>query len=317
MRKLIILFSVVLTFSATAFAQTSPPQMSEEKIALYTKYYELKKGGAEGQKVAYDVAKEYLQKFGSDDDQYTLAVKKFVALYERATLEVNFFKHYNAKEYGKSFEVGKQILNLEPENFLVMGSMVRAAYLNSYGGNQSLNTEAIALARKALPMLDSGNLAKADPFTSVDDARGFLNFALGWFLKDKSPVEAADAFTKAAQFGSTKSDPSTYFFLGAAIMSGDYDRLSTEYSTKFKGKDETPESKAALDQVLQVGNRAVDAYARAVALSTKPDQEKFKTKVMMELTDLYKGLHNNSDEGLNDLVAGVLSKPVPQPQPHP
>jgi len=26
--------------------------MSEEKIALYTKYYDLKKGGAEGQKVA-------------------------------------------------------------------------------------------------------------------------------------------------------------------------------------------------------------------------------------------------------------------------
>jgi hypothetical protein len=313
MLKLIFLITVALTVSSAAIAQSTAPQMSEEKVALYTKYYELKKGGAEGQKVAYEVAKEYLQKFGSDDDQYTQAVKKFVALYERATLEVNFFKAYNAKDYAKGFELGKQILNLEPENFLVMGSMVRGAYLNSYGGNQSLNSDATALARKALTLLDSGNVTKADPFTNVDDARGFLNFALGWFLKDKSAVEAADAFGKAAQVGSTKSDPSTYFFLGTAIMNGDYERLSTEYTTKYKGKDETPESKAELEHVLQVGNRVVDAYARAVALSTRPNQEKFKTKVMTELTDLYKGFHNNSDEGLSDLIAGVLSKPLPQP----
>ena len=313
MRNLILLVTVALSLSCSVVAQSTAPQMSEEKIALYSKYYELKKRGPEGQKVAYDVAREYLQKFGSDDDQYTQAVKKFVALYERATLEVNFFKAYNAKEYNKSFEVGRQILNLEPENFSIMGSMIRAAYLNSYGGNQSLNTEATVLARKALPLLDSESLTKPDPFTSNDDARGFLNFALGWFLKGKSPVEAADAFTKAAQFGSTKSDPSTYFFLATAIMDGDYERLSNQYRVKYSGKDETPESKAEFEKVLQVANRAVDAYARAVALSTRPDQEKFKTKVMTELTDLYKGLHNNSADGLSDLIAGVLSKPLPQP----
>jgi hypothetical protein len=313
MRSLILLITVALSVASVAVAQSPAPQMSEEKIALYTKYYDLKKGGAEGQKVAYDVAKEYLQKFGNDDDQYTQAVRKFVALYERATLDVTFFKAYNAKDYIKSFEVGKQILNLEPENFLIMGSMIRGAYLNSYGGNQSLNSDATALAKKAIPLLESGNLAKPDPFTSNDDARGFLNFALGWFLKDKSPVEAAEAFTKAAQFGTTKNDPSTYFFLGSTIMSGEYERLSTEYTTKYRGKDETPESKAELDHVLQVGNRAVDAYARAVALSTRPDQEKFKMKVMTELTEIYKGFHNNSDEGLSDLIASVLSKPLPQP----
>jgi hypothetical protein len=295
-----------------AVAQAPAPQMSEEKVALYTKYYDLKKGGPEGQKVAYEVAREYLQKFGNDDDQYTQAVRKFVALYERATLEVNFFKAYNAKEYNKSFEVGRQILNLEPENFAIMGSMIRGAYLNSYGGNQSLNSEATSIAKKAITILDSGKLEKSDPFTSMDDAQGFLNFALGWFLKRSSPAEAADAFTKAAQFGSTKSDPSTYYYLGEAIMNGEYERLSTEYTNKYRGKDETPESKAELDHVLQVGNRAVDAYARAVALSTKPDQEKFKIKVMTELTELYKGFHK-SDEGLSDLIAGVLSKPLPEP----
>ncbi len=33
----------------------------------------------------------------------------------------------------------------------------------------------------------------------MDIARGFLNFALGWFLKDEEPVTAAVAFTKAVQ----------------------------------------------------------------------------------------------------------------------
>jgi hypothetical protein len=313
MRNLLLLLVISLSISSVALIQAQAPQMSEEKIALYTKYYDLKKGGAEGQKVAYDVAKEYLQKFGNDEDEYTKAVKKFVVLYERATLEYNFLKAYNDKEYSKSFQFGRQILNLEPENFSVMGTMVRGAYLNSYGGNQSLNSDGVEIARKALAILEAGKLAKPDPFTSPDDARGFLNFALGWFLKEKTPSEAADAFAKAAQFGSTKTDPSTYYFLGSMIMNGEYDRLFSEYNEKYKGKDETPESKAAREHLFQVGNRAVDAFARAVALSTKPDQEKFKTKVMGELTELYKGFHEGSTDGLNDLIAGVLSKPLPQP----
>ena len=33
--------------------------------------------------------------------------------------------------------------------------------------------------------------------------------------------------------------------------------------------------------------------------------------MLAQLTSLYKSFHNNSDAGLNDLIATVLSKPLP------
>jgi hypothetical protein len=63
---------------------------------------------------------------------------------------------------------------------------------------------------------------------------------------------------------------------------------------------------------MKLGERAIDAYARAVALTTEPDQQEGKAKVLAQLTTLYKSFHNNSDAGLAELIAGVLSKPLPQ-----
>ena len=66
------------------------PQMSEEKTALYTKYYEKRQGGIDDEKVAYELAQDFLQKFGADDDTYVKAVRKFVAKYEALQREVGF-----------------------------------------------------------------------------------------------------------------------------------------------------------------------------------------------------------------------------------
>jgi hypothetical protein len=310
MRILIIAVCLTLALSFTANIQAQ--EMSPEKTALYTKYYELKKGGEEGQKQAYEVAKEYLQKFGNDDDQYTQAVKKFVVAYEKLLREVPFYKAYSAKEYAKAFELGKPILNVDPENFVVLANMVRAAYFNAFNGNKSLNAEAVETAKKALALIDAGKVTTPEPFSSMDEAKGFLNYALGYFLYEKSPLEAETALLKAAAIGSTKSEPTTYYYLGNAILKGEYDPLSEEYKQKHAGKDETPEGKAMFEKLIAIGSRAVDSYARAVALSTKPENAKFKAQAMAELTEIYKGLHNNSDAGLNELIAGVLSKPLPQ-----
>lgn len=306
---LITLIAFLALSSVSAGAQTQ--EMSPEKTALYTKYYELKKGGEEGQKTAYEVAKEFLQKYGNDDDQYTQAVKKFVAAYEKLSREVNFYKAYNSKDYAKTFEYGRQILNADPENFAVLANLVRAGYFNAFGGNNSLNSDAVTSARKALELIDSGKVTKPDPFANMDDAKGFLSYALGYFLREKSPAEAAKALLVAAQTGSTKNEPTTYYYLGGAILKGEYDQLTEEYKAKYVGKPETPEGKAMFDRLTAISNRALDAYARAVALSTKPADAKFKSQVLAELTEIYKDLHSGSDAGLSDLVATVLSKTLP------
>lgn len=312
MRKLIITIGALLAlvaFASVTISQTPP--MSEEKAALYTKYYDLRKSGAEGRKAAYPVAKEFLQKFGSEDDAYVAAVRKFVSEYEKDLVEESFYKAYNTKEYGKAFDIGRGILKDDPENFSVLGTLVRAGYFYAYAGNNALNNDTAAFARRALEALETGKVTKPHPFTTSDEARGFINLALGFVLRDSAPAEAATAFHKAASISVTKDDPSIYFYLGDAILKAEYDPLSEEYKKQFGGKDESPEQKAMYDRLLKIGERAVDAYARSVALSSKPEYAKFRATAMAELTEVYKSFHNNSDAGLSELIANVLSKPLP------
>ncbi|HVQ39637.1 MAG TPA: hypothetical protein VMS31_19010 [Pyrinomonadaceae bacterium] len=304
-------------FASIAFAQeaTQAKPSDEEKTELYTKYYEGAKGSADQQKVAYEVAKEYLKKFGSEEDQYVLAVKKWVAKYEAATLAATLVADFNqavaANDHPKTFTVGRQFLEREPENFKVLLKMVNAGLLNARKGDKSLNTETIAMARKTLQLIDSNKVTDPAPMDSIENVRGFLNFGVGELLQASDPVEAIEAYRRAIKEGAYKTDPATYFQLGQAIYSGEYEPLAAEYSAKYTGKDETAESKALLDKANAVAGRAIDAMARGVALATKPEYKAAKATWLAQLTDIYKDFHNNSDAGLNELIAAVLSKPMP------
>ena len=312
--SLILAALVFGAFTSIALAQEAAPAkpQDEEKTELYRKYYEGAKGGAEQQKVAYDIAREYLKKFGGDEDPYVTAVRKWVAKYEAATRVVDFNQAVAAKDYPKTFTVGRQLLEQEPENFPILLQLVQAGVLNARAGNKSLNTETIALARKSLQLVDSNKVTDPAPMASIDDVRGFLNFSLASLLQETAPVEAIAAFQRAAKEGGAyKTDPTTYFLLGGTIYNSEYQPLAAEYSEKYAGKDETPESKAMLERANAIGNRAIDAMARAVALATKPEQKDLKAKWLAQLTDIYKDFHNGSDAGLNDLIATVLSKPLP------
>ena len=311
----LILAALLLgAFTSIALAQEATPAkpQDEEKTELYRKYYEGAKGGAEQQKVAYDIAREYLKKYGGDSDQYVTAVRKWVAKYEAATRVVDFNQAVAAKDYTKTFTVGRQLLEQEPENFPILLQLVQAGVLNARAGNKSLNTETIALARKSLQLVDSNKVTDPAPMASMDDVRGFLNFGLASLLQETAPVEAIAAFQRAVKEGGAyKTDPTTYFLLGGTIYNAEYQPLAAEYSEKYAGKDETPESKAMIERANAIANRAIDAMARAVALATKPEQKDLKAKWLAQLTDIYKDFHSGSDAGLNELVATVLSKPLP------
>ena len=85
----------------------------------------------------------------------------------------------------------------------------------------------------------------------------------------------------------------------------------------YGGKDETPESKLALANINQIVDRMIDGYARAVALAASdPIYATQKTVWNDSLTQWYKYRNNNTDTGLSQMVAGILSKPLP-PEPTP
>jgi len=318
---LLLLLAVVGSVTAQSPGNPGAPsnptmvgrRLDDDKEALYAQFNDYKRNpNPEQQRYAYPTAKEYLRRFGGDTDSETKEVQRFVAEYERASHERELLNIYGVKNYAKTFEVGRPLLKTEPENFFVLGIMTEAGYDNALAGNANLNAETIDYAKRAIRLIEAGTVTKADPFKSIDIARGFLNFALGWFLKDEDPVAAAVAFQKAVQTESPyRTDPAAYHRLGVSILKGEFTQFSTLYNEKFGNKPPSQEQTAMFERIKHLADRAIDAYARAVALSTRPEQQDAKNKILAQLTALYKNFHNGSEGGLNELISTVLSKPMP------
>jgi len=293
---------------------TMPSQLNDaEREDLYTRFSENKKVPiSERQRLAYEAGREYLIRFNDATDRYIPEIRRFVTEYEKVMRQFELYSLYSAKNYSKAFELGHSILSTDADNFYVLAVLTEAAFDSAQSGNATFNDEAVELARRAIQSIESNKFTKPDPFASKEIGRGFLNFALGWFLRTKSPADATAALVNAAKADSPyKTNPLTYNLLGNAILKGEYAKLSVEYNEKFGNKPPSPEQQAMLAQIMQLGQLAIDAYARAVALTTSPEQQEGRAKMLAQLTNLYKSFHNNSDAGLTELIAGVLSKPLP------
>jgi hypothetical protein len=320
--QLILIAGVLLvgSLSRVVFAQADGrqrnPTMASQiedasKDQLFAQFTEYKKSlNPEDRRLAYPVARSYLLRFGGEDDSNAKEVRKFVTDYERAVNRETVFAAYNAKNYAKAFELARPHLKVDADDFFALAILSEAGYENA--GNATLNEETIGYTRRAIKLLEGGKLTKADPFINMEIAKGFLNSTLGYFVKDQAPAEAAAAFLKAVQSDSIyRNDPAIYHRMGVAIIKGEFTPLSAEYNEKYGAKQASAEQQAMLKQLLHTADRAIDAYARAVALSAKPEQAEARTKILAQLTALYKNFHNNSDAGLDELIATVLSKPLP------
>lgn len=314
---LFVLSSMFMICSAGAgFAQNptmSSGYLDNEKERLYARFTDYKRNpDPNQQRFAYPTAKEYLRRWGGESDSETKEVRRFVVEYERAMHGRDLLTAFEAKDYAKVFELGRPAVKADPEDFNALSVMVEAAYESAVAGKPALSREGADYARLAIKLLEAKKPAKPDPFKSMEVATGFLNFALGWFVKDEAPVEAAAAFSKAVKSDSPyRTDPSAYHRLGVTTLKGEFAQLSNEYNDKFGGKQSSPEQAAMLNRLQKLIEQTIDAYARAVALMTKPEQKDAREKILTQLTTLYKNFHNNSDAGLDQLIATVLSKPIP------
>jgi hypothetical protein len=320
LRLVVVAFTTVLLWfglAASISAQRNPTMPSQQsdndKESLYAQFSQSRKSiDPDQQKFAYPAAKAFLLRFGGDHDIYAKEVQRFVDEYERQVHDSEVFKAYGAKNYVKAFELGHPLLKKTPEDFFLLATLTEAGYENALAGNAGLNAETVDYARKAIQLIEAGKVTRSDPFKSMEIARGFLNSTLGWFLKDQLPVEAAAAFLKAAQSDSIyRTDPSIYHHMGVAIIKGEFAQLSDEYNQKYGGKPSSGDQRAMFERLTHLVERAIDAYARAVALSTKPEQQEARNKILAQLTALYKNFHNDSDAGLIELISTVLSRPLP------
>ena len=326
MKKLIVSFALIASLATIAISvagQTPAPAQAggctdEVKIATYTEFTTNRQTAPAK---AYELAKKYLACAQGQQDQYTDYLSKWVAAYEKEVRKLQMGAMlYNEKKYAEALTIGKEILTTDPENLRVIidlgyGSYLAAATLK----NESFNADALTYARRAIQLIESGKTpAKWEPFKGKDDTLAYLYDVVGRLSLKDTPDAALSSFVKKAQFETDlKKDPWTYYFIAAAYENGPYAKLSADYKTRFEGKDETPESKLALENINQVIDRMIDAYARAVALAGNDAKYTAPKKEWMDgLSTWYKYRHNQSDAGLTELIAAVLNKPLP-PLPTP
>jgi len=276
------------------------------------------------QDVAYEAAKKYLACPAENVDEGQQKIidylKKFVSKYEDADKKGKFRTLlYNDKKYPEAYALGKEILAAEPDNLKVLIDLGANGYLVGPLNNAPLSAEALGYAKKALQQLEAGKtIDDWQPLASKDVAVAYLNYTVGALSLATDPSNALKNLIKAAQFETPlKKSPYTYAYIAGAYETGPYAKLSADYKRDFLGKDETPESKLALANINQIVDRMIDGYARAVALAGSDANFSQPKAVWNEsLATWYKYRNNNATTGMDQLVAGILSKPLP-PEPTP
>jgi hypothetical protein len=297
------------------------PCSAEGKDALYQSFLKNRK---DDQAKAFEDAKKYLACPAGEVTEAQQKIidylKKWSKAYEEGSRKITFIKLlYTDKKYPEAYALGKEILAAEPDNLMVMVHLGANGYLVAPLKNAALTAESLDYAKKALQALDSGKTIEDwQPLAGRDVAVAYLNFTVGALTLEKEPASALKNLIKAAQFETPlKKSPFTYAYIAGAYETGPYAKQSEEYKANFSGKDETPESKLALANINQIVDRMIDGYARAVALAgTDPNYATQKTVWNDSLMQWYKYRNNNSDAGLSQMVAGILSKPLP-PEPTP
>jgi len=315
---LALLAATALASGPTSATMTlQDPCSVEGKTALYGEFYKEIKGD---QAKAYEAAKKYVacpagEAADAAEVQRVTYIKNFIAKYEKADRSTRFNKALVDKKYSDAFAIGKQILSDEPENLRVLFDLTNAGYAAS---DASLDADTVTFAKKSVQLVESGKAPdKWAPFDSKDDALGWLNYIVATRVVKNSPGEAIPLFIKAASYeGKIKKLPYAYNALGEAYEKGPFPKLLADYK-KYEGQEESTASKLALENLNQVIDRMIDAYARAVALSGSDAQYKdIKAQALGGVTDWYKFRHEKQTTGLDELIATVLSKPLP-PEPTP
>jgi hypothetical protein len=319
---LAVLFAVALLFAQPQMGRAQQPYVTDDEVKVNT-YKKFVDNRVPNPVAAYQAARDYMARYGKEDDQYTKYLKAWITAYEedernrrlsaeKADREQQLLGSFTTKDYAKSYGLAKQVLADNPENLRVLIAL-------GYGGiaastearNEAYNADAAKYAAKAIQLIGSGKTPDTwAPFKGKDDVLGSLHYALGFYALKTNPEVAIQSFITAAQVDADRRNaPSTYYYLAAAYQTGPYKKLSEDYSKRFANQPESPESKAALDNINKVVDKMIDAYARAVALAgTSPA----KAQWMAQLTNFWKFRHENSDAGLNEYIAGVLKTPLPQ-----
>jgi len=301
--KLLVLAAALAVFAIPAIAQTDQCN-DDNKGAWYKTFLDnYSKTDPATQKVAYDAAKKYID--SCPDDPQRTYMQKFVDKYDVKQKEAGVGKAFEEavknKNYADQMKYGKEILANSPDNADVT-SILGIAGL----GEATLLKESATYAAKAIQLIEAGKPLKA---YTHDQALAYLNWTIAKSKMVAAPADAINDLLKVAKLESeVKKNPQLYLDLSNAYA-GPHAKLSKEYTDSLNpDKTESAQSKVILENLNRIIDNEIDAMARAAALAPADA----KKGIVANLADLYKYRNKGAtDANVTELVASVLSKPIP------
>lgn len=307
----IAIFVTLSAFTANAQQECDTAALTD----LYNKFLKDHKGTPEQKKIADQTGKNYVSKYGACESEAERKITKYVsdwlADYEAEMVESACVTAVE-KAPAQAFELCKPYVARDPEN-------LRAHLLLSAAGvkqvsDKRTHEQTLKAARKSLELMRANKQVKVWVFGGTkDETVAALEFYVASLTIDTTPADTASAMLKLARSETSYSrDPNTYFLLGRTLYTTEVKKQLDEYKQKCAGAEATPDCDAAFKTLEVTIDRVIDAYARAVALTYGRSEHARVSKDSMDaLVDLYKKRNNDSDAGLKELIAGVLSKPIP------
>ena len=248
-------------------------------------------------------------------------LNNWIAKYEKASRSTRMSHSGVDEKYTRSmFPIGKDILNDEPENIGVILDLVDSRALRPTIPRLMLTPSPYAKKSHPVARIRQSTREVGARFHSKDDALGLWQLHYRHKVrKQLAPAKLSRYLIKAASYEARlRSCPYTYAFLGEAYEKGPFAETARQtYKAKYEGKEETTESKLAIENINQIVDRMIDAYARAVALSgTDPQYKDIKAQALGGATDWYKFRHEKQTTGLDEMIASVYRSRLP-PEPTP
>jgi tetratricopeptide (TPR) repeat protein len=307
--KLIV--ATIFALHIGSFAALAQESNDPVKLEMFNRFRDNRGSHPE---VAYQIAKEYLEKYQKDKDKYTQYVEKWVSVYETYDHDPKKWLSVliNMQSFAAAFRLGAQILEKEPDDLSTQIALADAGYRAGVNKDERYNTEALGYARKAIEAIENGKIPTAwATFKGKEDTLAHLYFTKGFLALKTNADESIDCLLNATKYESEITrNPLTYYFLAVAYETGPYQTMSRAYQV---GSDPSPKAnKMNLEKLNLLVDRIIDAYARAIAASDAgPWTAQKRDEWLGTMTEYYKYRHKGSDSGKTEFIANVLQTPLP------
>jgi hypothetical protein len=326
-------------------AAADPCSDAAGQTALSDKVREIfSKTDLDSLKTRIDMGKQYLEKYGACPSaeefstylktntpkwEKTYADKKAAA--EKKALLDRFDAGMKSKNWDEVYASGREILAKYPDEFsaveLVLGSIGYDELIDRQ--NSKYSDQTMTYAKQSLADLDAGKQFKPGmgvaPFLykSKEDAAAWMNLTIGsiYFVGQKNKQAALPYLYKATlapAASDVSKNPNPYDFIGQYYFD-EINKLVEQIKAKAaEQKDtDTPEmAKQKLDEYNALNallngtsERAMDAFARAYTLGTKPE---YKARMKKNVQDAYK-VRFGKDTGVDEWIASTTKKPFVDP----